>query len=110
MSKEESSPDTHTGRERFLLEEGASTGIRLSHDQKLVGQSSCQVAKTERRLAEVAAHLAVKEHLSQGEGQDSNHGERDQRLTMVLVHRRPFEMPVGRHGLKHFTIDQPTAT
>ena len=56
---------------------GASTGIRLSHDQKLVGQSSRQVAKTERRLAEMAAHLAVKEYLGQGEGQDSNHGERD---------------------------------
>ncbi len=55
----------------------ASTGIRLSHDQKLVGQSSRQVAKTKRRLAETAAHLAVKEYLGQGEGQDSNHGERD---------------------------------
>ena len=88
----------------------ASTGIRLGHDQKLVGQSSRQVAKTKRRLAETAAHLAVKEYLGQGEGQDSNHGERDQRLTLVLVHGRPFEMPVGGHGLEHLAIDQPTTT
>jgi hypothetical protein len=55
----------------------ASAGIRWGHDQELVGQSSRQVAKTERRLAETAAHLAVKEYLGQDEGRDSNHGERE---------------------------------
>jgi len=71
MSKEESSAGTHALRKRFLLEESGSTGIHSSHNQKLVGQSSSQVAKTERRLSEAAAHLTVKEHLGDGEGQDA---------------------------------------
>ena len=35
----------------------------------------------------MAAHLAVKKHLGQGVGQDSNHGERDQGLTTVAPRR-----------------------
>ena len=37
------------GARGFRLRDSGSTGIHSSHNQKLVGQSSSQLAKTERR-------------------------------------------------------------
>ena len=49
MGKAESSAGAHAGRKGFRLGDSGSTGIHSSHNQKLVGQSSSQVAKTESR-------------------------------------------------------------
>ena len=48
----------------------------------------------------MAANLAMKEHQGQGEGQNTNHGERDQCLAAALMHGWFFEVAVGSNGLK----------
>jgi hypothetical protein len=85
----------------------SSAGIRM-RNKKPVDQPLRQIAKTERRISEVAAHLPEKKHRCQVVGKDSNHREHDQRLTTTLVHRRPFEMSLRGHGLEHLAIDNPT--
>jgi hypothetical protein len=79
---EKASPDAQAGRETFLLGRP-----QLEFDWATIRNWSANLRarsqKKERRLSEMAAHLAVKKHLGQGVGQDSNHGERDQGLTTV---------------------------
>jgi hypothetical protein len=83
-----------SGAEGFNCSWG-STGIRLSSNHKLIRQPVSQIAKTERTISEVAANLAMEEHQGQGEGQNTNHRKRDQRLTAALMHGWFFEVAVG---------------
>src|SRR6267143_5880564 len=98
---------TQRGAEDFNCS-GDSTGIRLSSNNKLIRQPLSQIAKTDGTTSVVAANLAMKEHHSQGERQNANHGEHDQCLAAALVHGWFFEMAVGSDGLKHFRVDDPT--
>ena len=87
---------------------GESTGIRLRSNNKLIRQPLSQIAKTDATTSEVAANLAMKEHHGQREGQNTNHGEHEQRLAAALMHGWFFEVAVGGDGLKHFRVDDPT--
>src|ERR1700687_184303 len=108
--EEKRSGGTQVGRRTILSSRkpGDSTGIRLRSNKKLIRQSLRQIAKTERTISEVAAHLAMEEHQGQGERQNPNHGEHDQRLAAPLMHGWFFEVAVGSDGLKHFRVDDPT--
>ena len=106
---EGANPGTHNaGVRRVLCCGAASAGIRLQNREP-VGQLLRQVAKPERTFLEVAAHLPEKEHQGQGIGQHANHGEYDQRLRTILVHRGTFQMGLRGHGLEHGSVDDPTA-
>src|SRR5712671_3644254 len=109
--EEKRSGGTQVGRRTILLSRkpGRSTGIR-TWNQKLVSQSTRQITKTKRTVFEVAAYLAMKEHLGERKGQYANPGEYLQRLTTALMHRWFFEVPFGGHGLEHLAIDNPTTT
>jgi len=59
-------PATTQGAEDFILCV-ASAGVRLQNNEP-IGQFLRQIAKTERIVSEVAAHLAEKERQGQGIG------------------------------------------
>src|SRR6202158_2988348 len=91
--EEKRSGGTQVGRRTILSSRkpGDSTGIRLRSNKKLIRQSLRQIAKTERTISEVAAHLAMEQNPGQGGRQNPNYGDHDTPLGGSLLHGWFFE-------------------